>query len=92
MWHLFPLRVPAKRRLALYNYLRSKGILAQVNYVPVYRHPALMHLRHYESTCPNAEAYYSQEISLPMHAGLKDDELNYVVESITAFFAKDKNE
>jgi len=32
--------------------------------------------------CPEAEAYYQEAISLPMHAGLTDSELTRVVSAV----------
>src|SRR5712691_4823371 len=36
-YHLFPIRVPDRRRT--YEGLRAGGVGVQVHYVPIYRHP-----------------------------------------------------
>ena len=65
MWHLFPLRVPSDLRKELFQYLKAQGFLVQVNYIPAHLHPVFS--RHYSrGDFPNAEMYYSEEISLPM--------------------------
>ena len=36
--------------------------------------------------CPNAEAYYAEEISLPLFADLTDADVDRVVDVIRGFF------
>lgn len=81
-WHLYPLRVLDGRRREVFDALRSNGIGVQVNYVPVYWHPVFADLGYRRGLCPNAETYYSQEISLPLFADLRDDQVDLVVDVI----------
>jgi dTDP-4-amino-4,6-dideoxygalactose transaminase len=85
-WHLYPLRVRDGRRRELFDHLRAAGIGVQVNYVPAYWHPVFEDLGYKRGMCPNAEAYYSEEISLPLFADLADDEVDRVIEEIRTFF------
>ena len=82
MWHLYPLRVLDGRRREVFDALRAAGIGVQVNYIPVYWHPAFADLGYRRGQCPNAEEYYRQEISLPLYAHLSDDDVDRVVEVI----------
>lgn len=84
-WHLFPIRVPKQIRKKLFNYLRSNGVIVQVNYIPVYLHPVFQDLGYKKGLCPNAEEFYAKEISLPIHTKLKYEELEYIVELIHKF-------
>ena len=81
MWHLYPLRVPAARRAEIFESLRKAGVGVQVNYLPAYRHPALQHLADARDF-PRAENFYAREISLPMHTGLSEADLDAVINSI----------
>ncbi|GAB3665269.1 UDP-4-amino-4,6-dideoxy-N-acetyl-beta-L-altrosami ne transaminase [Nocardioides korecus] len=81
-WHLFPLRVRDGRRREVYDALRERGTGVQVNYLPVYRHPAYADLGHRPGECPNAEAYYAEELSLPMFPDLKDDDVDRVCDQL----------
>ena len=65
MWHLFPIRVPAEVRKKLFIRLRDLGYLVQVNYFPAHLHPVFSS-QYSKGDFPNAEKYYSEEISLPM--------------------------
>lgn len=87
-WHLYPLRVRDGRRRALFDHLRAAGIGVQVNYVPAYWHPVFEDLGYKRGMCPNAEAYYAEEISLPLFADLTDDQVDRVVDEIGKFFGE----
>lgn len=76
MWHLYPIRVPANVRKSIYTDLHQAGIYVQVNYLPAYWHPVFDKNIYPKGLCPNAEEFYSQEISLPMFVDpslLKDE-------------------
>jgi dTDP-4-amino-4,6-dideoxygalactose transaminase len=83
-WHLYPLRVPAEKRLRVYEELRKRSVLAQVNYLPVYWHPVFQKMGYQRGLCPNAEAFYEGEISLPLFVDLKDEEVNRIAETVMA--------
>ena len=84
-WHLFPLRIDRQYRHSLFEELWKHNIFVQVNYVPVYFHPIFQELGYSEGLCPIAEKYYYEEISLPMHVGLRRRELRKVVRVIKKF-------
>ncbi|NLP83945.1 aminotransferase class V-fold PLP-dependent enzyme [Microbacterium sp. CFH 90308] len=86
MWHLYAVRVPAEERRRLFETLRADGIGVQVNYIPVYWHPAFEDLGYRRGLCPVAEEWYRREISLPMHAGLSDSEVDLVIERVRKAF------
>lgn len=81
-WHLYPLRVLDGRRRAVFEHLRAAGIGVQVNYIPAYWHPAFADLGYRRGLCPNAETYYSQEISLPLFPDLTDGEVDRVLDEV----------
>lgn len=81
-WHLYPLRVLDGRRRAVFEHLRAAGIGVQVNYIPAYWHPAFADLGYRRGLCPNAETYYSQEISLPLFPDLTDGEVDRVIDEV----------
>lgn len=80
-WHLYPLRVPAGRRRAIFESLREQGIGVQVNYIPAYWHPVFEDLGYRRGMCPVAEDYYRREISLPMFPSLTDADVERVIEA-----------
>lgn len=85
MWHLYPLRIQDGRRRELFDHLRDNGIGVQVNYIPVSHQPLFQELGHQKGSCPVAETYAAQEISLPMFPDLTDSQVDHVVELIRGF-------
>lgn len=81
-WHLFPIRVPSDRRRDLFDHLRANGVLVQVNYIPVYWHPVFEDLGYRRGSCPAAEDYYRQEISLPIFADLLPSDQDRVIDLV----------
>ncbi len=84
MWHLFPIRVHDGRRREVFDYLRDHGVLVQVNYIPAYWHPVFEDLGYQRGMCPVAEQFYREEVSLPMFAGLTDDNQSVVIDTLRA--------
>lgn len=82
VWHLYPLRVDPARRRAVFDGLRARGIGVQVNYLPAYWHPVFEDLGYRRGMCPVAEDYYRREISLPMFAGISDDDVDRTIEAV----------
>ena len=82
IWHLYPVRVLGGRRREVFEALRARGIGVQVNYIPVYWHPLFEDLGYRRGMCPNAESFYAEEISLPMHAALTDDQVDEGVDGV----------
>ena len=87
-YHLFVVRhregAGARRRL--YEGLRERGIMAQVHYLPVYRHPWYRRVYGYgEGLCRAAEDYYAGCLSLPCFPALADTEQESVVAAVREF-------
>lgn len=84
--HLFIIRVK-KNKLGithrqLFEKLRSVGILVNLHYIPVYRHPFYEKIGFKKSEFPQSEAYYSEAISIPMFASMTKIEQQFVVDQI----------
>ncbi len=88
MWHLFPIRVKDGQRRRVFDYLRANDVLVQVNYIPAYWHPVFEDLGYRRGMCPVAEAYYSEEISLPMYSALSESDQDRVIEAVRAALAE----
>ena len=81
-WHLYPLRVLDGRRREVFEALRQRGIGVQVNYIPVYWHPVYEKLGYRRGMCPNAEAFYAEELSLPLFPDLSDSQVDEVIDAV----------
>jgi dTDP-4-amino-4,6-dideoxygalactose transaminase len=82
MRHLYPVRILGGRRREVFDRLRAAGIGVQVNYIPAYWHPVYEDLGYQRGMCPNAEAFYAEEISLPLFYDLTDADQDRVVETL----------
>jgi dTDP-4-amino-4,6-dideoxygalactose transaminase len=83
-WHLYPIRVRDGRRREVYDRMRAAGIGVQVNYVPTYWHPVFEDLGYRRGLCPNAEAFYAEQLSLPLFPGLTSADQDRVVDALRA--------
>ena len=81
-WHLYPVRVPAPVRAAVFADLRAAGIGVQVHYVPVHRHPLYKRLGYPSALCPKAELFSNEEISLPIFPTLTETDRAAVISAL----------
>ena len=84
-YHLYVVQVANRR--GLYEFLRTKNVLAQVHYVPVHRMPYYENLGWKFGDFPHAEAYYARCLSLPLYPTLTDAEQQYVIACVREFGA-----
>ncbi|GAA0571238.1 aminotransferase class I/II-fold pyridoxal phosphate-dependent enzyme [Kribbella sandramycini] len=82
MWHLYPVRVLDGRRREVFEAMRAAGIGVQVNYIPVYWHPVFARQGYRRGLCPNAEAFYAEELSLPLYPDLTDNDVDRVIDTL----------
>ena len=84
-YHLYPVQVTEDAPLDrehLFTALRERGVAANVHYMPIYLQPFYRELGFEPGHCPNAERYYARALSLPMYAGLTDDEQTCVIAAL----------
>ena len=84
--HLYIVRIKKNNKgithRQLFEKLRNAGVLVNLHYIPVYRHP-YYEIKEYDiNAFPNAEAYYSQAISLPIFPSLTESEQLFVIDTI----------
>jgi UDP-4-amino-4,6-dideoxy-N-acetyl-beta-L-altrosamine transaminase len=88
-YHLFPVRFESEEvRKKVFDFLRSKNILVQVHYIPVYWHPYYRELGYKKGICPIAEDFYKSEISIPVFPSMTNKDVKYVCNTIKEFFKK----
>lgn len=83
-WHLYVIQTLPERRKELFHKLQKAGIHVNVHYIPVYKHPYYQEHGYADVYCPNAESLYQNIISLPLYYSLKEDEQEYVIETVKA--------
>jgi perosamine synthetase len=82
-YHLYVIKIDFTKlpvdRTTVFAKLRTEGIGVNVHYIPVHLHP--YYQKKYGTgpgLCPAAEAAYEQILSLPMHPGLTDQDIDTV--------------
>ena len=84
--HLFVIRTA--RRDALREHLEGAGIAALVHYpAALTEQPAFAEAAGAGGTCPEAEAAAREVLSLPLHPGLAEAEVERVAAAVRSFFA-----
>lgn len=90
-YHLYPIRLRTDRikksQREVYESLRMGGILVNLHYIPVYLQPYYRAMGFMEGYCPEAEKYYSEAISIPLHPGLSKDDQDYVINTLQKVIA-----
>ena len=82
-YHLYIIQIDNRREL--YDYLRTKGIYAQVHYIPIHLMPFYKEQGFKKGMYPNAEKYYDRCLSLPMFPTLTDAEQTKVTDCVLEF-------
>lgn len=85
-YHLYVIRLQLDKtnvtHLQAFEALRAKEIMVNLHYIPVHTQPYYQNMGFKLGDFPEAEQYYREAISIPMHPTLTHDEQDYVVRSI----------
>jgi perosamine synthetase len=86
-WHLYVvmLRLEALSggRAEVFSALRDAGLGVNVHYIPVHYHPYYQRLGWKRGDFPVAEAAYERLLTLPLFPAMSDDDVSFVIESVT---------
>ncbi|GMV99401.1 MAG: aminotransferase [Candidatus Hydrogenedentota bacterium] len=90
-WHLYVVRLDLDRirvdRKQVYRALLSEGVGVNVHYIPIYWHPYYEAQGYHRGLCPVAEAQYERVLTLPLWAGMTDEDANDVVTAVAKVVA-----
>ena len=87
VFHQYTLRVLNGQRDALRSHLERKGIPSMIYYpLPLHFQKAFENMRYPKGSMPISELLSSEVLSLPIHTEMTSEELNFIVESVLAFF------
>ena len=86
VFHQYTIRVPDKKRDALIEHLLENEIGSGVYYpVPIHKQTYYTEALGYDQSLPEAERASVEVLSLPVHPGLAQTDLNKIVETINEF-------
>ena len=64
------------------SFMQQKDIATGVHYMPLTLHP---YFTQYQNHTPNAISLWKEFVTIPLHADMTDEEVNYVIENVKAF-------
>ena len=89
--HLYLTRIPnitPEQRNEIIIKMAEQGISCNVHYKPLPMHTAYKNLGFDINNYPNAYNHFANEISLPLHTKLTDQEIAYIIEKYTEIVGK----
>lgn len=85
-YHLYVVRLqPRATRIShreVFEGLRARDIMVNLHYIPIHTQPYYESMGFKVGDFPEAEAYYREAISIPMHPSLTESEQDEVVQSL----------
>ena len=66
----------------LFNKLKEKGILVNLHYIPIYKHPYYERFNFNQENFPNSEKYYKEALSIPIYYSLREKDQNFVIKTL----------
>ena len=84
--HLYLTRIPGitlEQRNDIIIKMAERDIACNVHYKPLPMHTAYKNLGFDIANYPNAYAHFANEISLPLHTNLTDEQVQYVIDNYT---------
>jgi len=90
-WHLFIVRMKPEMwkisRNELIGKINEKGIGTSVHYIPVHMHPYyIKKYKYLDTDFPIAKRLSETVITLPLYPGLKQEQLEYIISSLSYFW------
>ena len=82
--HLYLTRIPGitvEQRNEIIRKMAERGIACNVHYKPLPMHTAYRDMGFDIADYPNAYAHFANEITLPLHTRLTDEEVQYVIDN-----------
>lgn len=84
VWHIFGVR--CKRRAELERFLSDAGIDTNKHYpIPIHLQECYKELGYKKGDFPIAEEISETELSIPMYYGMKDEEIEYIIDRMNEF-------
>ena len=83
-YHLYIIRLNldeiGSSHLEVFEHMRAKDIMVNLHYIPVHTQPYYQQFGFRQGDYPQAEQFYREAISIPMHPSLSNGDQDYVVD------------
>ena len=82
-FHLYIIRLKdEKKHKKVFEYLRYKGVLVNLHYIPVHTHPYYQQTNVEFTDLNHSEQYYKDAISLPLYPTMTEQQQEFVISSL----------
>ncbi|MEZ0328565.1 MAG: UDP-4-amino-4,6-dideoxy-N-acetyl-beta-L-altrosamine transaminase [Dissulfuribacterales bacterium] len=87
VWHLYVIKLQeVGLRQRLFHVMRQRGVGVNVHYLPVHLHSFYRNrFGTGQGLCPVAESAYEHILTLPLHQGMTETDVEYVVQCLKGF-------
>lgn len=86
-YHLYVVRLTqcdiAKHKSVITN-MREQGVIAHLHYIPIHLQPYYQSLGFSEGDFPNAETYYKQAVTIPVHPTMTAQEQQFIINTLVS--------
>ena len=92
--HLYITRIPnitTEQRQTIIEQMAERGIATNVHYKPLPMMTAYKNMGFDIQNYPNAHAHFANEITLPLHTRLTDEEIDYIINNYIGIIAEVTN-
>lgn len=85
-WHLFVIKSKNKiKRSNLYNYLKKKGIVSVLHYIPIFKHPYYKKKIKNQDSFINSNIYFEEALSIPIFPNLSKKKQEYIIKTLNNY-------
>ncbi|MDN3378202.1 MULTISPECIES: UDP-4-amino-4,6-dideoxy-N-acetyl-beta-L-altrosamine transaminase [unclassified Pseudoalteromonas] len=84
-YHLYIVRLTqcgVEKHKSVITGMREQGIIAHLHYIPIHLQPYYQALGFSEGDFPNAETYYKQAVTIPVHPTMTAQEQQFVINTL----------
>ncbi len=91
VYHIYVIRVKNSTRQRLQEHLKSKGISSGIHYpIALPNLKAYSYMNYSENDFPEATSASQEILSLPMYPELKEDQIQYIAQTIRKFYNENR--
>ncbi|GGE84050.1 UDP-4-amino-4,6-dideoxy-N-acetyl-beta-L-altrosamine transaminase [Pseudoalteromonas gelatinilytica] len=84
-YHLYIVRLTqcdVEKHKSVITGMREQGVIAHLHYIPIHLQPYYQALGFSDGDFPNAETYYKQAVTIPLHPTMTADEQQFVIDTL----------
>lgn len=93
-WHLYPVKLNIEmlkiNRNKFIDEMKRRGIITSVHFIPLYRFSYYKAMGITPDEFPESEWIFDRIVSLPVYPGMKENEVDYVIDNVLDILAKNR--